>query len=38
VFSFSASTVPDGGMTVTLLGLALAGIEGIRRKVKKANS
>jgi hypothetical protein len=40
VFSFSASgqTIPDGGATVALLGLALAGIEGIRRKLKRANS
>ena len=36
VFSFSAgSLVPDGGATVALLGLALAGIEGIRRKLMK---
>jgi len=34
VFSFSAGSeaAPDGGATVALLGLALAGIEGIRRK------
>ena len=38
VFSFSASTVPDGGPTVALLGLALAGIEGIRRKLRKAKN
>jgi hypothetical protein len=38
VFSFSASTVPDGGATVALLGLALAGIEGIRRKLMRAKS
>ncbi|MFZ0917274.1 MAG: VPDSG-CTERM sorting domain-containing protein [Candidatus Udaeobacter sp.] len=38
VFSFSASTVPDGGATVALLGLALAGIEGIRRKLIKKRS
>ena len=38
VFSFSASTVPDGGMTVALLGLALAGIEVTRRKLKRAKS
>src|SRR4029077_3621142 len=31
VFSFSAANqIPDGGATVALLGLALAGIEGIR--------
>jgi hypothetical protein len=35
VFSFSASTVPDGGATVALLGLALAGIEGTRRKLRR---
>jgi hypothetical protein len=38
VFSFSASTVPDGGATVALLGLALAGIEGIRRKSRRTQS
>ena len=38
VFSFSASTVPDGGATVALLGLALAGIEVIRRKSKRTQS
>jgi hypothetical protein len=41
VFSFSGGTqgsVPDGGATVALLGLALAGIEGIRRKLKRAKS
>lgn len=40
VFSFSMSfgSVPDGGATVALLGLALAGIEGIRRKVQRAKS
>jgi hypothetical protein len=43
VFSFSASTfssqaTPDGGPTVALLGLALAGIECTRRKLKRAKS
>jgi hypothetical protein len=38
VFSFSASTVPDGGATVALLGLSLAGIEVVRRKLRKAKS
>jgi len=39
VFSFSASSlVPDGGATVALLGLALAGIEGIRRKLMRPKS
>jgi hypothetical protein len=38
VFSWSGSTVPDGGITVAMLGLALAGIEVIRRKVRKAKS
>ena len=39
VFSFSASSeIPDGGATVALLGLALAGIEGIRRKLMRAKS
>jgi VPDSG-CTERM motif len=40
VFSFSASTsaVPDGGSAVALLGLAFAGIEGLRRflRVRRA--
>ena len=41
-FTFLASTtatgvaVPDGGMTVALLGMTLAGIEGMRRKFAKA--
>ena len=36
VFSWSggSAATPDGGATVALLGLALAGIEGIRRKQK----
>jgi hypothetical protein len=39
LFSFSASSnVPDGGATVALLGLSLAGIEGIRRKLMKKRS
>ena len=39
VFSFSgASEAPDGGATVALLGLGLAGIEGIRRKLMRAKS
>ena len=39
VFSFSSgSLVPDGGATVALLGLALAGIEGTRRKLTRAKS
>ena len=43
VFSFSASTfssqaTPDGGPTVALLGLALAGIECTRRKLKRPKS
>lgn len=40
VFSFSASVdaqgVPEGGATVALLGLALAGIEVLRRKLAAA--
>lgn len=32
----SGNDVPDGGLTVALLGLALAGIEGMRRKLSKA--
>ncbi len=37
VFSFSAAgqATPDGGSTVALLGLTLAGIEGLRRKLRK---
>ena len=39
VFSFSGGIeVPDGGATLALLGLALAGIEGIRRKLRSAKS
>jgi len=40
VFSFSASgqSLPDGGPTVALLGVALAGIEGIRRKFRRAKN
>lgn len=36
-FGFVSSTaaVPDGGMTVALLGLALVGVEGLRRKLTK---
>jgi len=36
-FGFVSSTaaVPDGGMTVALLGLALVGVEGLRRKLVK---
>lgn len=43
-FTFSATAepnsngnaVPDGGITVAFLGLALAGLEGLRRKLGKA--
>ena|SRR5947207_4553745 len=40
VFSFSAGSeaIPDGGATVALLGVALAGIEGTRRKLMRAKS
>ena len=40
VFSFSGANqaIPDGGATVALLGVALAGIEGIRRKLRRAKS
>ena len=40
VFSFSGGSeaIPDGGPTVALLGLALAGIESIRRKLRTATS
>jgi hypothetical protein len=30
---FSATHVPDGGTTLTLLGLAIAGLAGLRRKL-----
>ena len=39
-FSFSSSTtsadVPDGGLSIALLGIALTGIEVVRRKLKAA--
>ena len=35
VFSFSATSAPDGGATAALLGLSLAGIEVIRRKLRR---
>jgi hypothetical protein len=39
VFSFSGGNeAPDGGPTLALLGLALAVIEGIRRKLRNAKS
>ena len=39
VFSFSGGIeVPDGGATLALLGLGLVGIEGIRRKLRRAKS
>jgi hypothetical protein len=40
VFSFSASTnsVPDSGATVALLGIALAGVEGVRRMFRARKS
>jgi hypothetical protein len=36
-FSFSASTaaLPEGGATLAMLGLGLAGIEGLRRKLRR---
>jgi hypothetical protein len=37
-FSGGSESTPDGGATVALLGLALAGIEGIRRKLMRAKS
>ena len=40
IFSFSAGSesTPDGGATVAMLGLGLAGIEGIRRKLMRKQS
>lgn len=35
-FSGTVATLPDGGTTVALLGLALTGLEGLRRRMKKA--
>jgi hypothetical protein len=35
-FSASSSSVPDGGVTVALLGLTLVGVEVLRRKLKAA--
>ncbi len=37
VFDFSAesTTIPDGGMTLALLGIAMSGVEGLRRKLAK---
>jgi hypothetical protein len=32
----NGNPVPDGGLTVAFLGLALAGLEGLRRKLSKA--
>jgi VPDSG-CTERM motif len=32
---FLQITTPDGGMTLALLGFALAGFEGLRRKISK---
>lgn len=32
----NGNSVPDGGLTVALLGLGLAGVEGMRRKLSKA--
>jgi len=34
-FAASNSAVPDGGLTFSLLGFAVAGVEGLRRKLKK---
>jgi hypothetical protein len=37
-FSFSAKTAaaPDGGSAIALFGIALTGIEGLRRKLRRA--
>jgi hypothetical protein len=35
-FSGTVATLPDGGTTVALLGLALTGLEGLRRGMKRA--
>ena len=34
-FFSDGNSVPDGGLTVALLGFALAGIESLRRKMRK---
>ena len=34
-FVSSETSVPDGGLTVALLGFALVGVEGLRRKLRK---
>jgi hypothetical protein len=39
VFQFvsgAATSVPDGGSTIALLGLALVGVEGLRRRLRSA--
>jgi hypothetical protein len=33
IFNFETTVVPDGGMTIALLGFALVGVEGVRRKM-----
>jgi hypothetical protein len=33
--TLQATPVPDGGLTLSLLGVALMGVEGLRRKLKK---
>jgi hypothetical protein len=35
-FTSTSTAVPDGGSAVALLGIALAGIEIVRRKIKAA--
>ena len=37
-YSGTVGTLPDGGTTVALLGLALTGLEGLRRRVKKGKA
>lgn len=34
---FGPHTVPDGGLTLSLLGFALLGVEGLRRKLSKSS-
>jgi hypothetical protein len=37
-FNFIVTTVPDGGSAVALLGVALTGIEGLRRVLRRRSA